>query len=353
MVWGILELSWQARSLPYVNWLPVMKSQERHELETNALAKLLASWTEKLGPYSSHIVFGLLAIAAVAAIWQLSRSAWSGRSTEGWDRVTMTLVDQSPDFDSLKLAGEEFSGRPEGQLAKLVVADNELFRASYDFLSDKEQAMKALGAAEKIYNDLASGGSDSLIVERAKLGQARVLELKGKIPEAIETYESLDGLYADLGKERAEYLAKIPAEEYSTWLLEAQGAIPRRPVGLGGGMDFGADPLQMPSGQTEQAPTGPLFGEGPLLDFEAIQENSPEAPEGPRPDRYEEGTGATEAPAGESPPAEPTDPAAPADGAEPANNAPATPGATEPAGETSTDTPAANETEEPAAPEGN
>ncbi len=322
-----------------------MKSQERHELETNALAKLLAHWTEKIGPYSSHLVFGLLAIVAVFAIWQLSKSAWSGRATEGWDRVTTTLVERNPDFDALKLAGEEYSSRLEGQLAKLVVADNELFTATYDFLSEKEQAMKALGVAEKIYNDLANEGNDSLIVGRARLGQARVLELKGKIPEAIKVYESLGGTFATLGKDRAEYLGKIPAEEYSTWLLDAQGAIPRRPVGLGGSMDFGADPLQMPSvGQSEQAPSGPLFGEGPLLDFESIQENSPEAPTGPRPDRYEDVPGAPEN----------SDPADQGVGAGEAAEPPATPETETPATDPPSDAPTGAEgTEEPAAPEGN
>lgn len=327
-----------------------MKSQERHELETNALAKLLADWTQKIGPYSSHIVFGLVAIVAVLAIWQLSKSAWSNKSTEGWDQVTATLVERNPDFDKLKVTGEEYSSKLEGQLAKLVVADNELYTASYDFLANKEQAMKAIGTAEKIYSDLAKEGNDSLIVERARLGEARVLELKGKVAEAIKVYESLEGPYAAMGKDRAEYLAKIPAEEYSTWLLDAQGAIPRRPAGLGGPMDFGADSLQMPqAGAAEQAPSGPLFGEGPLLDFESIQENSPEAPEGPRPDRYEEGPGATEpspgegAPGegapGEGPPAEPAPPAEPTEGAEPA---------ADPDGAT----PAAAG-EQPATPEGN
>ena len=262
-----------------------MKSQERHELETNALAKFLATWAERIGPYSSHLLFGVLALVAVVAIWQLSKSAWSSRSAEGWDRVTAAIMEQRPDLDVLKVAGEEYSKSLEGQLAKLLVADSELNNASVEFLANKELAMTSLGTAERLYDELVKQGRDPLVIERAKFGQARVLEIKGKIPEAIEAYESLGGTFAQLGKTRAEFLAKIPAEEYSTWLFDAQGSIPRRSLGLGGPMDFGADPLHMPEGQPPVS--GPLFGDEFLRELEATQQQTPEAP---RPDRYEEST---------------------------------------------------------------
>jgi hypothetical protein len=309
-----------------------MKSQERHELETNALAKLLAEWGERLAPYSSHILFGIVALVAAVAIWRLSASAWSGGGSEGWDNIATTMVEPRPDLSSLKTTGEDFKGNPEGELARLLMADSDLYTAGYQFLAEKDDAVKRLASAKETYDELAKGAKDPIIRERAKLGLARAIEMDGNIEEAIAAYKEVGGIYKESAEARATMLAEGNAAKYGKWLRDAQGTIPRRPLGLGGPLDFSPDALPLPP---ETPPTtGPAFGDEPLKEFESLFQNMPEAP---KEDRYE-GTPGTDASEGQTA----------TEGSEPA---PSTEESTPPADAPAADTPAEPSGDEGASPD--
>ncbi|WP_425399685.1 hypothetical protein [Aeoliella sp.] len=227
-----------------------MKSEERHELETNSLAKLLTTAGEKLGPYSSYIVYGVLGVAALWAIISLTTNSVRSKKDQQWDSYTIATLPGKYDALALRTAADEHSGEAVGELADMAWADGQLAEGCRSYFSNKQQAIEALDAAATTYKQLIDSASDDVLKSRAQLGLAKALEAKGEIAEAIDAYNKVTGTFSEIADARVTELEAVDAASYGDWLARAQGAsMPS--FGRGGMPGFSPDSLNLPGSDAD------------------------------------------------------------------------------------------------------
>lgn len=253
-----------------------MKSEERHELETNSLAKLINQTGEKVGPYASHIIYGLLAIAVIWAVVRLSTGMKSAEELSEWDQYTIATLPGKFDSAALEAAAQQHSSDLIGELAKIAYADGLLADGCRGYFLNKKQAVASLDDALEAYQELADSATDKSLKGRAQLGVAKTLEAKGEINDAIAAYQAVTGAFSEMADSRAEQLEEVGATKYASWLATAEGA--RRAGNFGGGglrPEFSPDSLDLPGG----AGTG--ASEDVRDFFQMLDEYQDQAPEQP------------------------------------------------------------------------
>lgn len=212
-----------------------MNTERRHELESNALAHGITSWSDKLRPYTSAmlaIVAALIGVYIVATIWNNYQAQ---RDQAAWHEFELALFEGDGEARSLqRLANsEEYEGTEMQEWAFMSWADRQLRLASELYLRDRDDAKKRLSSVQGIYEQFADGASSSELKNRARLGLARVAEMQGDVDEAKAQYALVDGALAALAEERVKQLGAKPSTETIEWLATVQ--LPKRtpPAGAG------------------------------------------------------------------------------------------------------------------------
>jgi hypothetical protein len=279
-----------------------MKTERRHELETNTLAKGLNDWSEKVRPYHSAILAGiaLLLLAYIgASMWSAYRST---RERAAWDAYEMAVLRDDSDLKMLQQAatGGDYDGTVMQEWAYVTWADRQLHQASLAYLFDREGANERLDAISAVYKQYADDASSPEVRNRARLGLARVSEMKNRLDEAREHYGKVGGAFAEFAEARIKELDANGTKATIDWLATAE--LPR-PTSSGGPGIPGVRPPLDPAAPEADATEAPL-GEVELMDKIIGGLNADE-----QADRYSEGAPPTDEPA--APPAEPAPPAQP------------------------------------------
>ncbi len=79
-----------------------MKSEHRHELETNWLAHHVAIWLNRLQPYNALIVGGLLAIAILFFSISFFSGESSARQSAAWNSYNQAVEGMLPNLETLR-----------------------------------------------------------------------------------------------------------------------------------------------------------------------------------------------------------------------------------------------------------
>jgi hypothetical protein len=282
-----------------------MKSEHRHELETNWLAKRLNVMIERGRPYASTVLGIAVAVVLVMVVWSIVAGSSSGRQSEAWNEFNQAVVEPQPDVERLRALAEEHPNTKIQQLADVTWADSQVWLAAHNYLYDRAGAMDALEKASSRYQSVIETSKDARVLNRARLGMARVHEIRGELDKAREEYLKVTGGIAKYAEEQAKRLATPESKETYAWLAKAEPTRPRSTSGLGGpasNPDFSAADLALPgdspAGVTPTATPGESESlekllEGLNLDFGAIDETN---------DRYQLPNGTPGQPA--SPPAQ-------------------------------------------------
>ncbi len=211
-----------------------MKSEHRHELETNELSAGLAKSIERLKPISGQILTGvglLLALYAGLSIWNAQSSKTEQKA---WEAFAFATDSSDPEMNDLqRVAGEEeYAGTKMSEWAFVGWADRQVLNAMRFYFLDREKTQDILLAAEGIYEQFAANASDPAVLNRARFGLARVYELQNKLEEARKQYLTVRGGLEPKASERAEHLESKAVQEACDWL--ATTSLPKRD--LTGGM---------------------------------------------------------------------------------------------------------------------
>ncbi len=299
-----------------------MKSEHRHELETNALAKNLEVWLERVRPYATAMAGLLLALVVLMFGWSLYSRWAAAQQTEAWNSYNLAVEGLIPNLELLRASAEEYPGSKMKELADITWADGQVWMASRDYVYSRGAATEALERARSAYEGVIRLSSDQRLVNRGRFGLARIFEMKNELEKSREEYLKVEGAFAELAKQRAEQLAEKDTQEAYAWLATAQP--PRRLAPTGPGRpgqrpDFSADNLQLPGATPNAESTGGQTGassslEGLLqeLDSEAeadttasdgTEETPPETdgPASDAPNASDSPAGSDSVPAGEKP----------------------------------------------------
>ncbi len=229
-----------------------MKSERRHELETNKLADWIGTKFELIVPYTRVIVGGLAGLFVLLIGYQIYSSQQQTAAGLAWrsylEAITARTQASSAggrdsiineQIDDLERVAEQEAGTPAGQWALITQADLQLMRGSQALFTDRNEAKGLLEKAAANFakvEELASRNAE--LLERARLGLAQVLECQGKIDEAKAKYELVakaktTSAYANLATDRLELLKDAKLVDFYAWFDKQSPAPPiqRRPPG--------------------------------------------------------------------------------------------------------------------------
>jgi hypothetical protein len=235
-----------------------MKSEHRHELETNALAVRVSDFLDRVQPYNSLIVGGLLALAVLFFAYSYFSSETVARQSAAWNSYNSAVEGMLPDLTTLRQSAEEYPDSPMQQWADITWADGQVWMASRAFIQNRSAALEALSRAEGTYQSLLKESNDVQMQGRAHFGLGRAHEIRGDVDKAKTEYLATKGAFAKLAEQRAKQLEEPEAKEVYAWLATAEA--PRR-APTGGGIPgnrpgFAPGDLDLPTAGTTTTDPG-------------------------------------------------------------------------------------------------
>jgi len=212
-----------------------MKTERRHDLETNSLAARMARLIEALTPHSGKLLAAVgvaLALFAVSSIWG---NYVAVEQQAAWDAYLLAYDRSDPELKGLQRLAEDeqYVGTPMQNWAYLVWADRQVLLAAQMYLFDRDGTKDRLRNVEGIFEKLAKDDRDRSIQDRARLGLARVYELQNKIDKAREQYATVQGDLRKVAERRAEQLEKTEVVDACDWLAVAKLPLPDATGGTG------------------------------------------------------------------------------------------------------------------------
>ncbi len=314
-----------------------MKSEERHQLQTNELEKLAGKASVTLDTYSNQILWGVAIVLLSLAGWIYWTSTRENAQAGAWtDYVNSDSPEQFAEVARLH------PGTTAAAWARLKEAEGLLNQGIRDLFQNREKAKTDLAKAEAAYQALFQSLPLPLAVEeRGLFGLARTLEANATtdLAPAIQKYEELlkkfpNTPYKTEAEQRVKALASGQAQSFYTWFA-AQNPKPKAPPKPADEGDTGG--IKSPVFDLEKALQGTSPPAGPAL---LTQPPTEEGTDTPAPD---------ETPAPETdeatPPAAEDSPAAPPSTTE---ETPEPESTEESAPEESPDSPAPSTSETPA-----
>lgn len=251
-----------------------MKSDHRHDLQTNDLSKLTQkAWaaTEEHGLKIALVVCVLAVVVAAVRIYNHSAA-----STQAGAWREFGVSNSADEF--IRLADKkEWQGTSAAKWSRLVGAEAKLTQAIQLMFSDRANAVSDLEDARGQFQKLLDS-SDPTIKERAIFGLARAEETLGNTEAAAVEYAKLAGdsyansVYHEEAKKRTEYLTKADPQVFYAWFKKQNPKPPEapKPDDKGTTPDSG---LELPSDLP--------FGAGSPFDAPADQESEKPAAEKP------------------------------------------------------------------------
>lgn len=276
-----------------------MKSEHRHELETNALAVRVSDFLDRVQPYNSLIVGGLLALAVLFFAYSYFSSESVARQSAAWNSYNTAVEGMLPDLTTLRQSAEEYPDSPMQQWADITWADGQVWMASRAFIQNRSAALEALNRAEGTYHSLLKESDDVQMQGRAHFGLGRAHEIRGDVDKAKTEYLATKGAFAKLAEQRAKQLEEPEAKDVYAWLATAEA--PRR-APTGGGIPgnrpgFAPGDLDLPAADTTGTEPGAAMTVEDL--FKGIGETGDKDDPNVT-DRYEDEKAATESATGDA-----------------------------------------------------
>ncbi|WP_278469226.1 tetratricopeptide repeat protein [Gimesia maris] len=198
-----------------------MKSEHRHELQTNDLGKLV----HQAEPYLETYGVKALVIGGVLLVLVIGYSAWKTSQTsqeaEAWTRLA--AANSTEDFENVY---DEFPGTNVADWALIHAAESHLQSGVRNSFTDRSAGTRDLtDAKEQFQKLLDSSSTRPEIRERALFGLARTEESMsdGDLKNATELYKKLiqefpDSIFRKLAEQRVK-----PVDGEKVAALEEEG----------------------------------------------------------------------------------------------------------------------------------
>jgi hypothetical protein len=213
-----------------------MKTERRHDLGTNDLARWTAVRIERIKPYTTLLVTALIVLLGMAAVGSVWNSNSESQQELAWSEFAMAL--NTDDFELKKMhqiaSDDLYSGTDMQEWAFATWADQQLSLAAQTYLVDRDSSLERLQQIVGIYELLAESSGDQQLRNRARYGLAQVYELQNRLEEARSQYDLVKGDFELIARSRADHLLASEAEETYNWLAIAE--LPRRAIPGGPGI---------------------------------------------------------------------------------------------------------------------
>jgi len=301
-----------------------MKTERRHELQTNALADWLGRSIENVRPYSTGIVGGVVLVVVAMGAYTYWKHQTRTSEQRGWEQLLSFSAAGNP--NNLEDVADTFPNALVGIYARLQLANVQLNNGIYQLFTDRAEGKDQLNKAVVTFETIKNEATDPFLQQHALYGLARAHESLDHLEEAEKYYQELrdkwsDGVYSTMASRRLADLNRRETKEFYDW-FEAQEPVASITGGPGQpGTRLPFDPDSLPGEPGDQSPFESDSDSSP-------SESSPEPSDEPTEEETSEETSAddsagealSEQPADETPAEEKTaDEAAAPDEASPAS----------------------------------
>ncbi len=206
-----------------------MKTERRHELQTNVLADSLAHWIEAIKPYGRAILAGGIALVVAIFAWGYVSTQNTRRQSEGWNEYLLAESNRDPQL--LSEVAQRYPGTMVAHWSRLTAADLELNAGTNQLLADRTAARNQLKDAVDGFSSLLLETIEPTILQRATYGLARAQEALGELEKARAEYSSLaekwpTGPFAQAAKSRLDDLDQLSTKQFYDWLASYEPPAP-------------------------------------------------------------------------------------------------------------------------------
>jgi hypothetical protein len=212
-----------------------MKSDRRHELQTNELADWLGDRLEALKPQAAAITVGLIVLLAVVlgTIWYLGGE--DAAAARNWSDYFGAFNKREPAEELEKLAAAK-AGTTASLWAMQAVGDMSLSQGAALLFSDRAEAQKRLEKAKTAFQQVEAATSDQMLKDRARIGLAKVHESLCQPAEAVKYYEMVAKSQGDsaIGKAAEDDARRMKDQRQVELLAWFAQQTPKKPAPLPG-----------------------------------------------------------------------------------------------------------------------
>lgn len=247
-----------------------MKTERRHELETNVLASSLAHGAERVKPYGRGVLAAIIAAIFILLAWWYISVQNASQSAVAWDEYIRAISAGTRDEQLLEDIAQQHAGSTVANLARLTLGDWKLDTGTQRLMADRAAATEQLREASETFRALQSVNNPA-IRERASYGLARSFEAMGELEKARTAYIELaekfpEGPFAAVAKSRAAKLEEHGTKAFYDWLAKYTPPAPLsgEPGTPGARPDFLKEPdagtLNLPSSLSDPGTKLPALG---------------------------------------------------------------------------------------------
>ncbi len=201
-----------------------MKTERRHDLGTNLLAHLVTGWIEKIKPYSTLLVSGVVVLLGTLVVGSMWSSVSESEQEAAWDAYALAI--NTSDMEMLDLqrvaTDDAHAGTVMQEWAFATWADRQLALASQAYLIDRTVTEERLRRVVSVYEQLAESAGDEQLRNRAHYGLAQVYELQNRLDDARRQYDLVQGDLEALARVRADHMLAPGVKEAYDWLATAE-----------------------------------------------------------------------------------------------------------------------------------
>ena len=210
-----------------------MKSERRHDLQTNVLADWLGEKVKKIQENATLVGGGFLLILIIVVFLFVRQKRLAGAASEGWTRFQQSraaglvaLSQQQPlalnnavrDLESLV---REYADAPIAAYANLTLGDLQLQNGRMQYSLNKTAAREAFQSATGYYQAAASSTQSDNIKNQARYCEGKALEWQLKLGQAKAVYQKVTGPYQPEAEERIRNLDRQGTDafykQYAAW----------------------------------------------------------------------------------------------------------------------------------------
>jgi tetratricopeptide (TPR) repeat protein len=209
-----------------------MKTQRRHELQTNQLADRIGVYLQKVRPYQKQVLYGVLGVAVLGAAVLYLTSQQQAKAGVSWQEYFKAMVEQRP--DALEEVARQQSGTTAALWARQAAGDMELATGASLLYRDRKEAQKSLKDAEKQFLAVEQDGARyPMLLQRARYGLAQVYESLCAVDKARDYYKKVssaepDSALGQLAQRRHDQIAGQETERWFAWFEKQE---PKPPAG--------------------------------------------------------------------------------------------------------------------------
>src|SRR5690606_23613662 len=199
-----------------------MKTERRHELQTNALADALGQAVDRVKPFSQMILGAVLAAVIIFGVVKYLSVRSQEDTVDAWNLYLQGVASQQDGVKQLESVVNQYPDTAAAPWAHVQLADRALAQGIEQLFQNRADANENLRKAEQHYQSVKQMASDPLLLERATLGLARVYESQVQLDKARQQYQEMlsrwpEGAYAKIAQQRLDDLEQTSTKEFYDW----------------------------------------------------------------------------------------------------------------------------------------